>query len=64
MRSIAIVLSTLVAAAAASNNYTFPAGFNLAQVTSTDKGSLLRSLVTLSSQLTNVEMIYSCLVSG
>ncbi|KAF7168507.1 hypothetical protein CNMCM5623_001527 [Aspergillus felis] len=39
MRSIAIVLSTLVAAAAAGNNYTFPAGFNIAQVSSTDKAA-------------------------
>ncbi|KAF4255313.1 hypothetical protein KXW98_002582 [Aspergillus fumigatus] len=40
MRSIAIALSTLVAAAAAAaNNYTFPAGFNIALVSSTDKAS-------------------------
>ncbi|RHZ71049.1 hypothetical protein CDV55_108473 [Aspergillus turcosus] len=38
MRSIAIVLSTLVAATAAqNNNYTFPSGFNIALVSSTDK---------------------------
>jgi hypothetical protein len=64
MRSIAIVLSALVAAAAAANNYTFPTGFNIAQVTSTDKGSLLRSLITAHGQLTNMETIHSCLVSG
>lgn len=47
MRSIAIALSTLVAAAAAAaNNYTFPAGFNIALVSSTDKGPLRRSFVT------------------
>ncbi|KAF4151164.1 hypothetical protein CNMCM6069_004379 [Aspergillus lentulus] len=39
MRSIAIVLSALVAAAAAANNYTFPAGFNIAQVSNTDKAA-------------------------
>ncbi|RHZ67892.1 uncharacterized protein CDV56_101650 [Aspergillus thermomutatus] len=39
MRSIAIVLSTLVAATVASSNYTFPSGFNIAQVSSTEKAA-------------------------
>ncbi|KAF7118074.1 hypothetical protein CNMCM5793_007460 [Aspergillus hiratsukae] len=39
MRSIAIVLSTLVAATAAQSNYTFPSGFNIALVSSTDRAS-------------------------